>query len=290
MRAALAALCVACALPAMAADSPLVAMGKQRAVRLGVEWEVRDVEHPSLGPIKVAVPKRGVLTPMQDEKIVSAAFVSCQKRTGRIAIELANSLESNPSGGLSPTGMPRLFCNRPDGVTMNSLSASEIAATWKANGLGDTMAQGLAAAALRRCVSIDILQSVTLPVPAPVKGQRVAMEIAPYGRGLDEVFAACGETTAYAKDAPKAAKSAAAAAPAAPTAPAAAGGWRTVRTARSGKTNVREAPRLEARAVAQLPPNARIEAQPAEAPWWRVRPRSGKGFSGYVREDRLVFE
>ena len=285
MRRAFAALCVACALPAMAADSPLVAMGKQRALRLGVEWEVRDVEHPTLGPIKVAVPKRGVLTPMQDEKIVSAAFVSCQKRTGRIAIELANSLESNPSGGLSPTGMPRLYCNRPDGVTMTSLAASEIPATWKANGLGDTMAQDLAAAALRRCVSIDILQSVTLPVPAPVKGQRIAMEIAPYGRGLDEVFTACGEKTAYAGEAPKPAKAAVAA-----SAPQAAGGWRIARTARTGKTNVREAPRLDSRAVAQLPPDARIQAQPAEAPWWRVRPRTGKGFSGYVREDRLVFE
>jgi hypothetical protein len=282
MRAALAALLAAWAGLAMAApaDSLVVSMGKQRAQRLGVQWEVRDVDHPVLGPIKVAVPKTGVLTPVQDVKIVSAAFVSCQKRTGRIAIELANSIESNPNGGLMPTEMPHLVCNRPDGVKVNSLATSPIEATWKTNELGDAMAQGLAPGMLRLCVSIDILQSVTLPVPAPLQGNRIAMEIAPYGRELDEVFSACGEKTAFAAEARKPK----------PEAAPDGGSWKIARTVAQGKTNVRAGPGIDSRAVVQLPPGARIEAQLAVAPWWKVRPLSRKGFSGYVREDRLVFE
>ena len=140
--------------------------------------------------------------------------------------------------------------------------APEIAAKWQTNELGDTMARGLSAQSLRRCLSIDVLQAVALP-DAGAKGQRVTMEITPYSKGLVDVLAECG----------------------------AKGGWRAARTAASGgKTNVRDAPRIKAGVVTQLEPNARILVEPATAPWWKARPRSGAGFSGYIREDRLAFE
>lgn len=237
------------------------AMSLLTPAALAIEWEVRDVDHPALGAIKVAVPRAGVSTAVREQRIVSAAFVSCEKGAGTIAIELANSLESDAKGGLKPAEPPHLVCSTPvEG--RNALASTEIAAKWQTSELGDTMARGLSASALRQCLSIDVLQAVAVP-QAGAKGQRVTMEITPYSKGLVDVLAACG-----AKD-----------------------GWRAARSAAGGgKTNVRDAPRINGAVVTQLEPNARILVEPASGPWWRARPRSGAGFSGYIREDRLAFE
>src|SRR4051812_5311201 len=134
-RTTLGALSMGLAAAAFAAhgQGSLVSAGKERAARLGTAWEVRDVEHPVMGPIKVAVPKSGVSTTVSELRVVSAAFVSCEKRAGKIAIELANSIESDTRGGLRPANLPKLICNP---------GKTEIAATWRTSELGDTLARG----------------------------------------------------------------------------------------------------------------------------------------------------
>jgi len=240
-----------------------------------IEWDVRDVEHPVMGAIKVAVPTAGVVTPVNDLRIVSAAFVSCEKATGRIAIELANSLESNPQGGLMPAEPPRLVCN-PEAVRGAPVRGSEIPVTWKTNELGDGLARDLDPAALSRCGALDIVQVISLPANAAVKSQRLSMVLMPSGPGLSQVFAACG---------PRPAAPAPSAQPNAPAIPA---GWRLARTVANGKTNVRSAPSLDAPVSAQFPPNARILVQKATGPWWKVQPTKGSTFAGYIREDRFT--
>ena len=245
-----------------------------------IDWDVRDVEHPVMGAIKVAVPTTGVVTPVNDLRIVSAAFVSCEKGTRRIAIELANSLESNPQGGLMPAEPPRLVCN-PEAVRGAPVRGSEIPVTWKTNELGDGLARGLDPAALSRCGALDIVQVIGLPANAAVKTQRLSMVLMPSGPGVSQVFAACGP--------PSATPAPATPAPAAPPVAAAVPpGWRVARTVANGKTNVRSAPALDAPVSAQLPPNARILVQKATGPWWKVRPTKGSTFAGYIREDRFT--
>jgi len=260
----------------------IVAAGKGRAAALGTAWEVRDVEHPVMGPIKVGVPKSGVSTTVGDLRIVSAAFVSCEKKSGKIAIELANSIESDTRGGLRPASLPKLICNP---------ARTEIATAWLTSELGDTLARGLSPAAIRRCSSIDVLQDVALPASAPVRSQSISMELAPYSRELDEIFVACGERTAYAAPVPERAGVTAASKAPGPTAQSDANGpWQSARTIGDGNTNVRAEPGLNARVVAHLPANAAVLVQPAIAPWWRVKATKGKIELGYVREDRLTFK
>jgi hypothetical protein len=240
-----------------------------------IDWEVRDVEHPVMGAIKVAVPTAGVVTPVNDLKIVSAAFVSCEKSTRRIAIELANSLESDPQGGLKPAETPRLVCN-PEAVRGAPVRGNEIAVTWKTNELGDGLARDLDPAALSRCGALDIVQVISLPAAAATKTQRISMVLAPRGPGLAQVFDACGPRATQAQAAPP------------PDTVVVPPGWRLARTVANGKTNVRSAPALDAPVSAQLPPNARILVQKATAPWWKVQPTKGSTFAGYIREDRFT--
>jgi hypothetical protein len=242
---------------------PFAAMGALLPLAsFGIEWDVRDVEHPVMGPIKVAVPKNGVATAAREQKIISAAFVSCEKRTGKVAIELANALESDPKGGLKPAEPPQLQCNTP-AQAPNSMLATAVAVQWVTGELGDLLARGIPAASLRRCISIDVLQNVALPAGNPLKSQRVSMELTPYSRELAAVFAECG-----AKE-----------------------GWRAARTAATGgKTNVRATPKIDGAVVTQVEAGARILVEPGPGPWWRARPRNGAGFSGYIREDRLAFD
>jgi hypothetical protein len=256
-------------------EEPVVSIGKQRAARSTIEWDVNDIDHPLLGPIKAAVQRGAVATAAQREKILSRVFVSCQKGDRKVAIELANAFESDLAGGLRPMEMPRLVCSSPGPAGNGSLVKSDIAAKWEIAPLGDSLARGLSPSGLRRCVSIDVLQSVALPPGSSETSQRIAFEITPYNRALDSVFAACGETTAFAPVEQK---------------PSAGASWKPARTTTKGKTNVRAAASLDSPIVRKLDPGTRILVQETSAPWCKVKPRSGEGFHGYVRKDRLAFE
>ncbi len=283
---------VACgaALPSRGDDSA-VNLGKRRAAASDIEWDLREANHPVLGPVRFTARKTPAVTPSPGGRIVSQAYVSCQKQARRIAIELTNALESNLAGGLGPKQMPRLTCYSTD-LRDDSMGIRELDAKWATNELGDALARGLAAADLRRCISIEILQEVVLPAGASPPTQRVVLELLPFDRAFDAVAVACGEKTAYGavKDPPVASAPPAApvAAPSAASPPAPA--WRNARTAARGQTNVRAGPGLEAAIVRKLDANTRLQAQHAKDDWWRVRPTSGAPFSGYVREDRLQIE
>jgi uncharacterized protein YgiM (DUF1202 family) len=66
--------------------------------------------------------------------------------------------------------------------------------------------------------------------------------------------------------------------------------WKPARTIAKGRTNVRSAASLDSSVVVQLAPGARILVQRTSTEWWKVKPRSGAGFSGYIRQDRVAFE
>ena len=245
-------------------------------------WDVRDVEHPILGAIKVAVPQSGVTTRVKGSQIVSAAFVSCEKATGTIAIELANSVESDTKGGLPPVEMPRMVCN---GRASGAPARTAIRAKWTTNELGDVMARGLSAAELRRCGAIDIEQEVALPPGAALASQRIALRLLPATTDIASVLA-CGSAGQAAEVAPAAAPARPKASPAAVAVDAP---WRPARTVPGSRSNVRAAPRMDGRLVKQLPAGTRLLAQKAEGDWWRVKPARGATFSGYIRADRLEF-
>jgi hypothetical protein len=275
-------------------EDAVVAIGKQRAGASSLEWDVRDVTHPLLGSIKAAVQRRAVATAVGNEKILSSAFVSCQKGPGKIAIELANASESDARGGLGPTDLPRLVCSRPRSPGDGILVKSDLAASWEIGALGDTLARGLSPAALRQCVSIEIVQNLALPPEWPQKSQRVAMELAPYSRELDAIFAACGEATAFAAEEPPAPVQARVERAPPPKEDQAArpaeAPWKFAHTVAKGRTNVRSAAGTDATAVIMLDPGTKILVQQASGDWWKVKPRSGAAFGGYVRRDRFALE
>lgn len=271
----LAVLCLPC-LGSIAShgEDAVATTGKRRASASAIQWDVRDVNHPLLGPIKFAARRTAVATPVGDEKVVSQVYVSCQKNLGKIAVELSNASESNPAGGMGPRDMPRLVCNSPGPEGESGPVQSELAAKWEVNDLGDTLARGLSASDLRRCTSIDVLQNVALPAGWAYASQRVDMELLPYGKALDAVFKACGATTTVAPVAR----------------PPAAAVWKRARTIAKGRTNVRAAASAKSPLVVKLRPGAALLVQRTSTDWWKVKPRGGAGFSGYVRKDRLVFE
>lgn len=285
-------------------------------------WEVRDVEHPKMGAIRVAVPSKAVETPVGKDKIVSLVFFSCEKSRGRIAIEVANAPESDPKGGLAPKQMPHLMCNsREPGATPQS----EIATSWNVSSIGDAMARGLPPAALRRCASLEIQQTIALPKGWARDTERVDIEIIPYHKEIETVISECGApggaavaaapspseprpatpvppesraaaTAPPAPVAPPPAKTPAsptppALTPAAPPAKAAADAdWKSARTIATGRTNVRASASTDARIVVILNPGQPLLAQPSGGEWYRVKPTSGNAFAGYIRQDRLVFD
>ncbi|NJD87642.1 MAG: SH3 domain-containing protein [Betaproteobacteria bacterium] len=258
-------------------EEPVVAMGKQRAERSTVQWDARDIQHPLLGPIRFAAPRTAAATAVTGGKVLSTVYVSCQKESGKVAIELSNAPDSDPAGGLRPTQAPRLVCASP-GKGAGGLVKKEIAVKWEVRPLGDALARGIAAAELRRCVSIDVLQRVALPGSSPPKSQPIAMEIAPYDRALDSVFTACGEASAYAPPQPS------------PDAQPAASPWKPAHTTTKGRTNVRATTSVDSAIVAKLAPGTAVLARQTTPSWWEVRPRKGQGFRGYIREDRLAFD
>ena len=276
-------------------EEPVVTIGKQLAARSATEWDVHDIDHKLLGPIRFAVQKSAVTTPVGSDKILSQVFVSCQKSTGRIAIELTNAPGSDPAGGLKPTIMPRLVCNSPGPRADASLVRSDLSAKWEISPLGDVLTRGLSPAELRRCVSIDVLQSVVQPPGSSAGSQRIAMEVTPYDRALDSVFAACGETTAYAPagETPRAAPPVARSGSApekGPRAQSAEAPWKPARTIAKGRTNVRAAASLDSAIVTKLDPGTKVLVRRTTAPWWEVKARDGAAFRGFVRQDRLASE
>jgi hypothetical protein len=76
----------------------------------------------------------------------------------------------------------------------------------------------------------------------------------------------------------------------APDAQPADASWKPARSIPRGRTNVRAAASTDSPIVVKLDPGTRLLAQRASASWWAVKPRSGAGFSGYIRQDRLAFE
>ncbi len=300
-------------------QDPVASIGKQRAAGSAVEWDVRDVNHPLMGPIKAAVQRRSVVTAAGGSKILSLAFVSCQKSAGKISIELANAAEGDARGGLGPVDLPRLVCNSPRPQGNGALAKSDLAVSWEISTLGDALARGLSPAALRRCVSIDVLQNVALPATSPVRSQKIAMELTPYGRELDAVFTACGETTAFAPEerpAPALPQVARMEPPPKLEPPPRAepppkveppprveaspksdqgtksgdAQWEPARTVGKGRTNIRATDSLNSPVVTQLPPGVRILVQETSAEWWKVKSGGRASFSGYIRRDRVVIE
>lgn len=221
------------------------------------QWEVRETRHPSLGPIVAAFPRDAFTTPVGHLQVSSRVFVSCERDSGKIAIELAHATAPDDPGGLQPKTIPQLMCNR---ASNKMLIRDEILARWAISDIGDVLARGFQPAALRRCASIGVVQEVALPKGWPAQAARVEFEIAPNAPELDAVFVACGEVS-----------------------------WREARTVASGKTNVRARPTVDSGVVAQLHPGSVLVAQPAGGDWWRVRPSRGTAFDGYIRRDRLVF-
>ena len=288
--------CVSCmASIASYGEEAVVALGKQRAAQSTLQWDVLEARHPRMGSIKVAVPRSSVVTPVRNQKIVSLVFFSCEKTAEKIAIELANASESDTRGGLGPVDLPRLVCNSPRPGGGDALVKSDLAATGEISEVGDTLARGLSPSALRRCVSIDVLQNVALPPGWSQESQRIVVELTPYGRELDAVLSVCGETTVYASvEQPPASKP-----PVVRPEPAmktdrgaskAEVAWKPARTTLKGGTNVRASPRLDSAVVTQLNPGERVLVQPTSTEWWKAKPRTGTGFSGYIRQDRLVFD
>jgi len=288
-------------------EDAVASIGKQRAAGSATEWDVRDVNHPLMGPIKAAVQRRSVVTAAGSAKVLSLAFVSCQKSTGKIAIELANAAEGDARGGLSPVDLPRLVCNSPRPQGDGALAKSDLAASWEISTLGDALARGLSPAALRKCVSVDVLQNVALPPAAPVKSQKIAMELTPYGKELDAIFTACGEMTAFApEERPATAQPQVARVEPPPKlepppkfeaspksdkgAPSGDAQWKRARTIAKGRTNIRATDGLNSAVVTQLPPGVRILVQETSAEWWKVKSGGRASFSGYIRKDRVVFE
>jgi hypothetical protein len=264
-----------------------------------LQWELRNGEHPKMGPIEVAVPSTSMATPVGKENILSLVFFSCEKSRGKVAIELANAPESDAKKGLRPQQMPRLFCN-----PRSTAPRAEIAASWVVNELGDALARGLAPSDLRRCASIDVVQEVALPRGWASKVQHIEMELIPYKKELEAVLATCSEgPSVQLAEAPKAApvetpkgtpatiRSPPTPQPAPAKAPVPADGeWKTARTIASGRTNVRAAPNIDSPIVMQLDAGVLILVQATPNEWWKARARRGSaGPIGYVRHDRLIF-
>ena len=298
--------------PAPVPNSPLV-------------WEVREGKHPRMGPIVVAVPSASVITPVGKEKIASLVFVSCERTKGRIAIELANAPESDAKSGLFPKQMPRLFCNPRSTAPRAELRttwfvselgdalARDIAPSDLRRCASVDVEQDLALPRGwgRETQRIDIeiipykkeldsvLSACAEPAPALAAAATPPQATSPAPAPAAPAAAPTRAPVAPAKaSSPTAANVAPtiAATPAPPPAvkptppPAIAEApWRPARVIASGRTNVRARPDLSSPVVVQLDPGALVLVQKTATEWWRAKARSGAGFGGYIREDRLNF-
>ena len=293
------------------AQDATVALGKQRAAASPLEWEVQEASHPKLGKIRFAYIKNLIETPVGNMKVYSRAYLSCDPSRRKIAIELTNTISPDDAEGLRPKTLPRLVCSRLPGPSDTSPIREELLAPrWEVSKIGDVLAHSLTAFPLRECFSIDVIQDVELPRGWSKPSAAVTFELTPYGKELDEIFATCGEVSAYAQPATTVAK-APAPAPAAPSKQAAKAappkaaeplpppkpeatmpdGWQQARVTAASRTNVRAGTTVQSSLVVVLDPGMPVLVQKAEGDWWRVRTTSGgKPVEGYVRQDRLVFK
>lgn len=276
-----ATLLLALGVGAVHADDAVTTLGKVRAAASHLDWEIRDANHPILGAIRFAHTRGAIVTPVGSANVFSSAYVSCVKGAGAIAIELTNQTAPDDPGGLRPATAPRLVCNRPASPGKVGTVQEMIDARWEVNGIGDALARDLRPAALRSCASIGIVQDVELPKGWARPTASIEFVVSPYAKALDAIFVTCGERSAYA--APVPAPTVAKARLAKPAAT-----WKSARTTSSGRTNVRERADVRSRVVTRLDPGAPILVQSTGGDWYRVKPRGGARFAGYVREDRLV--
>lgn len=274
------------ALAAAVAADDIVSLGKQKAAASRLQWDVREAGHPILGPIQFATLKTPIATAAGGARTSSNIYLSCERNTGKMAIELANGTRPDDPGGLKPKRLPRLTCNTfADGKPL----AEPIDATWTVNELGDAMARGFWPSALRDCLSIVVSEELVLPPGSAQPTARVEFEITPYARELDRVFATCGEPTVYAS-APTSPAAPSIAAGAKPAAVNNGNGWSTVRLTASGRTNVRQKPTVRSALVIRLYPGDIVLVQKSAGEWWHAksRPNSRFVFEGYIRRDRVV--
>ncbi|QJR12052.1 hypothetical protein DSM104443_03135 [Usitatibacter rugosus] len=193
-------------LPLLAQDAT-VTLGKQFAAASPLEWDVQEASHPKLGKIRFAYLKNLVETPVGNAKVYSRAYVSCDPTRRKIAIELTNTTSPDDPGGLRPKTLPRLVCSRlatPNDTT--PIKEELLAPRWEVSKIGDVLAHSLTAFPLRECVSIEVLEDVELPKGWAQPSAAVTFEITPYNKQLDEIFASCGEVSAYAQPATAVAK------------------------------------------------------------------------------------
>ena len=304
------------------AQDPVAALGMQRAAASPFQWDVGDAGHPVLGPIRFAVLRKPVATPVGGNRVFSNVYVSCERNARRIAIELTSSKSPDDPGGFTPKTMPRLTCNGVDPAMPGRLTAEALKASWRVNEVGDALARGLWPSQLRQCASIVIEQEVTLPQGWSRETARIGFEITSYARALDDVFQVCGEPSVYAEAAPASSPVQRNVAPSArerlasparqpdvaPSAsaderPASSGAqpdvapsaaanerpWKKARLATKGETQLRAAPRADAEVVATLEPGTPVRVQFAGGNWWRVKPQSGLSPEGYIPRERITF-
>lgn len=236
-------------------------------------WQIGEGAHPTLGSIRFASTRTPIATPVGATTISSRAYVSCERSSNKIAIELAHAATPDDTGGLQPKTLPILTCSKR--AAGNRLAQSELPARWAISDIGDVLARGFLPQALRQCVSIGVVQEVALPRGWARQSARVEFEIDPYGRELDSIFVTCGDASASG--------------PSTPATPLPVAGWKTARTISGGKTNLRARPSTASAVVAQLPAATTVLVQQAGGDWWRVRSAGRAKFDGYIREDRLVF-
>lgn len=297
LRACLALFAAFPALGASPAGDPLVAQGIRRAEDSDLHWQVREGNHPKMGPIKVAISLDAHISYIGTAKIVSTAYLSCEKSTGKIAIEIANARSIDLESGLKTKEAPHLACLgvAPPGEPP---PRSRIAATWEANELGDMLTRGLSPSALRACVGIEVSEKIALPAALGRDVEPVTFEIPTYARGPDAIFAACGEPSAYAPPAPVVAQAPPAPPVAAPPAPPALPQqmaapeptWKRAHTLAKGRSNIRKAPSISSPVVAQLPPGVKILVEEDVDDWWHVKSPSGARFEGFIRRDRFTLD
>jgi SH3 domain-containing protein len=292
-------------LPARA-DDPAAPLGKQRAAASRLAWDIGDAIHPSLGSIRHATLRNLIETRVGNATVYTRASFACDKAGRTFSIELTNGASAQQPRGFKHVTEPRLFCNRPEA---GKLIEEEILGRWELGRSGDAIAWGLRPFPLRECAYIRVVEEVTLPEGWEKKSARVEMELLPYSRELDSIFASCGEDSAYGSAPPPPAVTAVttatttrppAAAPPPPppppprvaAAPAAAGdpNWKMARSTPSGKTNVRAGPNLQSSVVIELHPGSVVMVQGTGTEWWKARQSSGVPWEGYIRQDRLVFK
>ena len=230
------------------------------------QWEIREAAHPLLGQIRFAFTATPIATPVGISRVSSQVYVSCERDTHTIAIEVANSQAPGDPRGLPPRVAPRLVCKRK---ARQGMVQEELQAVWAHNELGDVLARGFRPDELLACNAIAIVQQVQLPKGWSQESARLVFEITPATREVRSVLAECVASVRQAST----------------TRPAVA--WKKARTVGTGRTNLRAAASTQAELVAHVDPNASVLVQKASGEWWRVKTGTSEG---YVRKDRLVFK